>query len=162
MTRTPPIYTVRWSSQISRLNNRLGPPTPVPNAVSSASSTSINIFKHFHSNFYRKNTHHCFSSTNYNNNNNDNNNKTIPTTNTYNNNDKNSFSDSYVINIENCNQYKSLTDRLEDAKANTDVHTITVFTLISNNKLSCLFIALWMYNFIAGEIFIESPRFGYN
>lgn len=36
MTRTPPIYTVRWSSQISRSNNRLGPPTPAPNAVSSA------------------------------------------------------------------------------------------------------------------------------
>lgn len=40
MTRTPPIYTVRWSSQISRLNNRLGPPTPVPNAVSSAKMIS--------------------------------------------------------------------------------------------------------------------------
>lgn len=35
MTRTAPIYTVRWSSQISK-NQRLGPPTPAPNAVSAA------------------------------------------------------------------------------------------------------------------------------
>jgi hypothetical protein len=36
MTRTAPMYTVRWSSQIVRSNNRLGPPTPAPNAVSAA------------------------------------------------------------------------------------------------------------------------------
>lgn len=36
MTRTAPVYTVRWTSQIVRSNNRLGPPTPAPNAVSSA------------------------------------------------------------------------------------------------------------------------------
>lgn len=36
MTRTAPIYNVRWSSQIVRSNNRLGPPTPAPNAVSAA------------------------------------------------------------------------------------------------------------------------------
>lgn len=146
MTRTPPVYTVRWSSQISRLNNRLGPPTPVPNAVSSASPTSINIFKHLHSNLYRNSdNNHCFSARHTNSN--------------YNNNNNNSSNDSYVMNIENCNQYKSLTNRLEDAEAHTDTHTITVFTLIGNNKLTCLFIALWMYNFLAGEIFTQSPRF---
>lgn len=145
MTRTPPVYTVRWSSQISRLNNRLGPPTPVPNAVSSASPTSINMFKHLHSNLYRTDNNHCFSARYTNNNNNNN----------------VSFNDSHVINIEKCNQYKSLTNRLEDAEVHTDTQTITVFTLISNNKLTCLFIALWMYNFLAGEIFTQSPRFGY-
>lgn len=36
MTRTAPVYTVRWTSQVVRSNNRLGPPTPAPNAVSSA------------------------------------------------------------------------------------------------------------------------------
>lgn len=48
MTRTPPIYTVRWSSQISRLNNRLGPPTPAPNAVSSAKMISDSPISHIH------------------------------------------------------------------------------------------------------------------
>lgn len=32
MTRTAPVYTVRWRSQVVR--QRLGPPTPAPNAVS--------------------------------------------------------------------------------------------------------------------------------
>lgn len=47
MTRTPPVYTVRWSSQVSRSNNRLGlgPPTPAPNAVSAA-SPAITLFFH--------------------------------------------------------------------------------------------------------------------
>lgn len=48
MTRTPPVYTVRWSSQISRLNNRLGPPTPAPNAVSAASAITSNILSQFY------------------------------------------------------------------------------------------------------------------
>lgn len=39
MTRTAPVYTVRWSSQINRTPGRSGPPTASPNAaVSSASS----------------------------------------------------------------------------------------------------------------------------
>lgn len=41
-----PVYTVRWSSQISRSNNRLGPPTPAPNAVSGASSLTLPHFLH--------------------------------------------------------------------------------------------------------------------
>ncbi|XP_037049170.1 uncharacterized protein LOC119083557 [Bradysia coprophila] len=36
MTRTAPVYTIKWTSQVVRSNNRLGPPTPAPNAVSSA------------------------------------------------------------------------------------------------------------------------------
>ena len=45
MTRTAPAYTVKWSSQISRSNTRLGPPTPAPKAVSSAQvKHSNNIF----------------------------------------------------------------------------------------------------------------------
>lgn len=46
MTRTAPVYTVRWSSQISRTNNRLGPPTPAPNAVSAAASSHIEHILH--------------------------------------------------------------------------------------------------------------------
>lgn len=46
MTRTAPVYTVRWSSQISRTNNRLGPPTPAPNAVSAATSSHIEHILH--------------------------------------------------------------------------------------------------------------------
>lgn len=151
MTRTPPVYTVRWSSQISpRLNNRMGPPTPVPNAVSSASSMSILNFKHIHSNLYRNdnnNNHHCFSTSITNNNIN----------NTDNNNNYSSSNDSsYVMNIVNCNQYKSLTNRLDDAVIDTTTtntyHRMSVFALIANNKISCLFIALWMYKFLAVEI----------
>lgn len=153
MTRTPPVYTVRWSSQISpRLNNRLGPPTPVPNAVSAASSMSILNFKHIHSNLYQNDNNHCFSTrithkhnTYSNNNHNDNDN---------NNNNYFSSSDSDVMNIVNCNQYKSLTNRLDDAVIDTANahHTMSVFALIVNNKFSCLFIALWMYKFFAVEI----------
>ena len=36
MTRTAPVYTVKWRSQVVRANTRQGPPTPSPNAVSSA------------------------------------------------------------------------------------------------------------------------------
>lgn len=46
MTRTAPVYTVRWSSQISRTNNRLGPPTPAPNAASAATSSHIKHILH--------------------------------------------------------------------------------------------------------------------
>lgn len=42
MTRTAPVYTVRWSSQIVRSgNNRLGPPTPAPNAAISGASAGL-------------------------------------------------------------------------------------------------------------------------
>lgn len=145
MTRTPPVYTVRWSSQISpRLNNR-GPPTPVPNAVSSASSMSILNFKHIHSNLYQNDNNHCFSTRITNNHN------------TYSNNNNNNYfssNDSDVMNIVNCNQYKSLTNRLDDAVIDTTNahHTMSVFALIVNNKFGCLFIALWMYKFLAVEI----------
>lgn len=55
MTRTAPVYTVRWSSQISRTNNRLGPPTPAPNAVSAAmSSHATHILHAIISNFRRQ------------------------------------------------------------------------------------------------------------
>lgn len=154
MTRTPPVYTVRWTSQInhnSRLNNRLGPPTPVPNAVSSAPSMSILNFKHSHSNLYRNDNNHCFSHRlTYNNNNTDNIDKNNNTTN------NSSSNDSYVMSIVNCNLYKSLMNRLEDATDTDDTihthYTWNAFALIANNKLSCLFIALWSYNFLAVEI----------
>lgn len=40
MTRTAPVYRVKWTSQIVRSNTRLGPPTPAPNAVSNAQRIS--------------------------------------------------------------------------------------------------------------------------
>lgn len=138
MTRTPPQYIVRWSSQISRLNNRLGPPTPVPNAVSSASPTSINIFKDLYSNLYRNDNNHCFSTRHTNDNNN----------NIY------SYNSSYVMSIENCNQYKSLTNRLD---GDGDALKL-LLSLITGNKLSCLFIVLWMYNFLAVPFTTHSSR----
>lgn len=145
MTRTPPVYTVRWSSQISRLNNRLGPPTPAPNAVSSASRTSINIFKNLYSNLYHNNNNHCSRNTNNNNNNY-----------SYN------SSSSYIMSIENCNQYKSLTNRLDDVVGQEDV-MVMLLSLITGNKLSCLFIVLWMYNFLDVELFtMHSSRFEFN
>ncbi|XP_031640419.1 uncharacterized protein LOC116352170 [Contarinia nasturtii] len=140
MTRTPPVYTIRWSSQISRLNNRLGPPTPVPNAVSSASPTSINMFKNLYSNVYQyddNNNNHCFSTRNMNINNN------IDEIN--NNNIYSYHNSSYVISIENCNQYKSLTNRLNVAG---EKNAMSFISLIIGNKLSCLFIVFWMYNFL--------------
>lgn len=48
MTRTAPKYSVRWYSQVSRTNNRLGPPTPAPNAVSSASPSAKLIVHTLH------------------------------------------------------------------------------------------------------------------
>lgn len=148
MTRTPPVYTIRWSSQISRLNNRLGPPTPAPNAVSSASPTSTNMFKNLYSNvyqYYDYNNNHCFNSRimNINNNNSDDDDD-----NENNNNNIYSYNiSSYVISIENCNQYKSLTNRLNVAG---DVGAMSfISSLIIGNKLTCLFIVLWMYNFLA-------------
>lgn len=156
MTRTPPVYTVRWSSQISRLNNRLGPPTPVPNAVSSAPSMSILNFKF--ANLYRNDKNHCFSTRITYNNNINNNTKEMTNNNTNNDNDNDnnsSTNDSYVMSIVNCNQYKSLMNRLDDAVDTDDTntyYTLNIFALIANNKLSCLFIALWSYNFLAVEI----------
>lgn len=148
MTRTPPVYTVRWSSQISRLNNRLGPPTPAPNAVSSASPTSINIFKDLYSNLYRNNNNHCFRNTRNTNNNNNN-------IYSYN-------SSSYVMSIENCNQYKSLTNRLDDVVGQED-GMVMLLSLITGNKLSCLLIVLWIYNFLAIELFtMHSHRLEFN
>lgn len=160
MTRTPPLYTVRWSSQVSRLNNRLGPPTPAPNAHSSASSMSITFFKNLYSslsNLYQNDNNHCFSTSITN------------IKNIY------SYDSSYVMNIENCNQYKSLTNRLEDANVHDDddddndatqayayAYNASILTLIADNKFSCLFIVLWMYNFLAIEVFTHSPRLAYN
>lgn len=46
MTRTAPVYTLEWKSQMSRTNNRLGPPTPAPNAVSAATSSHIKHILH--------------------------------------------------------------------------------------------------------------------
>lgn len=143
MTRTPPAYTVRWSSQISRLNNRLGPPTPVPNAVSSASPTSINIFKNLYSNSYRNDNNHCFNTRNTNNNNN---------INMY------SYNSSYVMSIENCYQYKTLTNRLVDGDENRKA----LMSVLPGNKLTCLFIVLWMYNFLGIDILTYSPRWPFN
>ncbi|XP_055320957.1 uncharacterized protein LOC129577604 [Sitodiplosis mosellana] len=144
MTRTPPQYTVRWSSQISRLNNRLGPPTPVPNLSSSASPTSMNIFKDLYSNLYRNDNSHCFSTRHTNNNNN---------------NYIYSYNSSYVMSIENCNQYKSLTNRLDGYGGENALPLL--LSIITGNKLSCLFIVLWMYNFLA-EFTIQSPRLEFN
>lgn len=56
MTRTAPVYTVRWSSQISRTNNRLGPPTPAPNAASAATSSHIKHILHAITSNFRSHT----------------------------------------------------------------------------------------------------------
>lgn len=147
MTRTAPLYTLRWSSQVSRLNNRLGPPTPAPNAVSSASSMSIRILKNLYINLYGTDNNHCFNARHTNNNN----------KNTENNNSFSSNS-SYIMSIENCNQYKSLTNRLNDVG---DEAIALFVSLIVGNKFSCLFIVLWVYNFLAVELFTCSPRFAF-
>lgn len=47
MTRTAPVYTIRWTSQVVRSNNRLGPPTPAPNAVSSAQKAIENSSRYY-------------------------------------------------------------------------------------------------------------------
>lgn len=69
MTRTAPVYTVRWSSQISRTNNRLGPPTPAPNAASAATSSHIQHILHAIISNFRSQCH-TTSRTNANTNNN--------------------------------------------------------------------------------------------
>lgn len=45
MTRTAPVYTVKWRSQVVR--TRLGPPTPAPNAVSNSTKISQEFFFKF-------------------------------------------------------------------------------------------------------------------
>lgn len=40
MTRTAPVYTVKWTSQLSWSNSHPGPTTPAPNVVSSAEPSS--------------------------------------------------------------------------------------------------------------------------
>lgn len=151
MTRTQPAYIVRWSSQVSRLNNRLGPPTPAPNAHSSASSMSLTFFKNLYSslsNLYQNDNCHCFSTRDTNN------------MNIY------RYDISYVMNIENCNQYKSLMNRLndddDDDNARHSPNSRSILTLIADNKLSCLFIVLWMYNFLAVDVFTHTVRLDYN
>lgn len=157
MTRTQPAYIVRWSSQVSRLNNRLGPPTPAPNAHSSASSMSLTFFKNLYSslsNLYQNDNCHCFSTRDTNN------------MNIY------RYDISYVMNLENCNQYKSLMNRLndddnaddddDDDDARHSPHSRSILTLIADNKLSCLFIVLWMYNFLAVDVFTHTVRLDYN
>lgn len=146
MTRTAPLYTLRWSSQVSLLNNRLGPPTPAPNsAVSSASSTSINMFKNLYTSLYGSDNNHCFNSWHTNNDKNTENNNNF------------SCNSSYIMSIKNCNQYKSLSNRLNEAAD----ETIGLLSLIAGNKFSCLFIVLWVYNFLAVELFTYSPRFAF-
>lgn len=56
MTRTAPVYIVRWSSQISHTNNRLGPPTPAPNAASAATSSHIKHILHAITSNFRRHT----------------------------------------------------------------------------------------------------------
>lgn len=122
MTRTPPVYTVRWSSQISRSNNRMGPPTNAPNAISGAAPATMNIFKSLYLNyFHQTDNNHC-------------NNVRIDNR-------------SYMLNIENSNQFKSLTDRLDIIHTNR-----TIFILITQNKFSCLLILLWIYNFLVKKL----------
>lgn len=64
MTRTAPVYTVRWSSQMSRTNNRLGPPTPAPNAVSAATSSHTKHILHTIISNFRFYQSHSRSNTN--------------------------------------------------------------------------------------------------
>ncbi|XP_055698734.1 uncharacterized protein LOC129799115 [Phlebotomus papatasi] len=45
MTRTPPVYVVRWRSQVVRANTRLGPPTAAPNKTSKAQRIVSSILK---------------------------------------------------------------------------------------------------------------------
>lgn len=143
MTRTPPVYTVRWSSQISRINNRLNPPTPAPNAASAASKSSpLNLYQyvaeqHKYTNIETQINSCSNNSNNYKNNNISNNNS--------NNSNCYYYGSSDIFKIEN---------RIVYIIYNSNRDEIRLTKLILESKYIVLVVIwtwIWIYNFILFE-----------
>lgn len=117
MTRTLPAYTVRWSSQVSRVSNR-NPPTAAPNAISSATPSTVApfgaLFSHIRQIDVDPDSSHSVD-------------LNKPPSNT---------PDGLRIGspVLRYSTYR--------------VDSIAVFQLIIQNKFSCLLISLWIYRFV--------------
>lgn len=118
MTRTIPAYTVRWSSQVSRVNNRIVP-TAAPNSVNSAAMPStMTIFNTFYSNI-RQMTMDSHDS------------HTVDLT-------------SPLSNAPDRIQLESGKQPINPS----NISSPTMLQLIMHNKLSCLLISIWVYHFV--------------